>query len=127
MAEFTVLTDHVRKAVDERLAAQIEVTGWSGGVLRIRLAQPALATHWRFQEPAVRRHLSRLPAFRSLQEIRLVLAAPAARMRPAPPSRPIGAPVGALRALAADEPHVRLRRALEELAAAAEASSRDNQ
>lgn len=124
LAEFTVLTDHVRSAVDERLAAQLEVTGWSGGILRVRLAQPMLATRWRFQEPAVLRHLARIPAFRGLTAIRLVIApANASRANPQSP-RPIRAPVGALRALAADEPHERLRRALEALAAAAEESGR---
>lgn len=122
LAEFTVLSDHVRSAVDGRLAERLEVTGWANGILRIRLTQPALATHWRFQEPTVRRHLARVPALQGLKEIRLVLATPAAGPRAKPLPRTIAAPVAALRALAADEPHDRLRRALEALAAAAEQS-----
>lgn len=123
LAEFTVLTDCVRSAVDERLAAAIDVTGWANGILRIRLSRPTLATHWRFQEPAVRRHLARLPAFRGLTDIRLVLAVPAAAGRGRPHRSRIGeAPAGAIRELARDESHPRLRAALEALAAAAEQS-----
>lgn len=123
LAEFTVLTDCVRAAVDERLARAIEVTGWANGVLRVQLSRPTLATHWRFQEPAVRRALARLPAFRGLTDIRLVLAVPAAANRSTRPRRPgtLGnAPALALRQLARDEPHDRLRHALEALAEAAE-------
>lgn len=123
LAEFTVLTDCVRAAVDERLAKAIAVTGWANGVLRVQLSRPTLATHWRFQEPGVRRALARLPAFRGLTEIRLVLAVPAAAARSARPRRTgtLGnAPALALRQLARDEPHDRLRHALEALAEAAE-------
>ena len=120
LAEFTVLTDHVRSAVDERLAAQVEVTGWSDGVLRIRLATPALATRWRFQEPAVLRHLSRIPAYRGLRSIRLVTASAPSMDKSSNKPRRVAAPAGVLRAMAAAEPHDGLRRALEALAAAAE-------
>jgi len=129
LAEFTVLTDLLRKSVDARLGAQLEVTGWADGVLRIRLAQPALATRWRFQEPSVLRQLARRPEFRGLREIRLVMAAGERAADPAPPPRPrraLQAPVEALRAMAADEPHEKLRRALEALAAAAEEARKDS-
>lgn len=123
LSEFTVLTDHLRRAVDERLGAHLEVTGWQDGILRVRLDQPALATRWRFQEPAVRRNLARVPALRELRDIRLVLEG--VRGRPAPAragegSRLGNVPVEALRDLAGSEPHEKLRRALALLADEAE-------
>lgn len=124
LAEFTVLTDHLRQVVDERLGARLSVTGWQDGVLRIRLDQPALATRWRFQEPAVRRALARLPVFAGLKEIRVALAAANGRSmptaaRPAASSKLDRAPVEAFRELADNETHERLRKALTALAEAA--------
>lgn len=125
LAEFTILTGLLRKTVDARLAARLEVTGWSGGVLRVRLSQPALATRWRFQEPAVLRQLARLPEFRGLREIRLVFGTAGEATEKARPRRPLRLPVAALQALAADESNARLRQALEALAAAAEQPRKD--
>lgn len=128
LAEFTVLTDLLRKSVDARLGARLEVTGWSDGVLRVRLTQPALATRWRFQEPSVLRQLARHPELRGLREIRLVIGTaerPAETPTANRPRRALQAPVEALRAMAASEPHEKLRRALEALAAAAEESRKD--
>lgn len=128
LAEFTLLTDLLRKSVDARLGSQLEVTGWSEGVLRVRLAQPALATRWRFQEPSVLRQLSRYPEFRGLREIRLVTGPgewAASQAEATRPRQALQAPVEALRAMAANEPHARLRHALEALAAAAEESRKD--
>ncbi len=125
LAEFTVLTGLLRKTVDARLGERLEVTGWSDGILRVRLDQPALATRWRFQEPVVLRQLKRQPQFRDLREIRLVLiqAPSPPPATPHPLSRTLQASAPALRALADSEDHGPLRRALLELAAAAEASN----
>ncbi len=123
LAEFTVLTDCLRRRVDKRLAAHLTVTGWANGVLRVHLDQPTLATRWRFQEPAARRQLSQLPILFNLQEIRLVITGIAAQ-RTTPvrtaPSRLPTAPVQALQELAATESHTNLRQALMALADAAQ-------
>ena len=122
LAEFTVLTDHLRHVVDERLGARLSVTGWQDGILRVRLDQPALATRWRFQEPAVRRALTRIPALAGLKEIRVTLATTSGRSMPATVrtnSRLDRAPVEALQELAGTETHERLRKALKALADAA--------
>lgn len=117
---FTVLTDLVRESVDGRMAPWLTVTGWADGTLRITLSRPALATRWRFQEPAVRRRLAREPAMRGLREVRLVLAGPAARPpERRAPSRLRDAPVGVIEEMASRETHPGLRRALLELAEAA--------
>jgi hypothetical protein len=121
LAEFTVLTEAVRAAVDPRLAPHLQVTGWQDGVLRLALDQPALATRWRFQEPAVRRQLARLPACRGLREIRLALVTRGGRAgRRRQPSTLGQAPLAAIADLAATETHPALRRALEDLLAAAQ-------
>lgn len=122
LAEFTILTDHLRQAVDERLGARLSVTGWQEGILRVHLDQPALATRWRFQEPAVRRALLRVPALAGLKEIRLTIAAIHRRplpARPVAPSRLDAVPTEAISELASTEPHERLRQALTTLAEAA--------
>lgn len=117
---FTVLTDLVRESVDGRMAPWLTVTGWADGILRVTLTRPALATRWRFQEPAVRRRLVREPVLAGLREIRLVMAGPVARPPPRQaPSRLGDAPVGVIEEMAARETHPGLRRALLELAEAA--------
>lgn len=121
LAEFTELTDCLRQRVDKRLATHLTVTGWSNGILRVRLDQPALATRWRFQEPALRRQLTALPKLRALQDIRLVITPASSRpasMRTAP-SRLTSAPASALDELAKTESHELLRKALRALANAA--------
>lgn len=128
LAEFTVLTDCLRREVDQRLAAHLTVTGWANGILRVHLDQPTLATRWRFQEPTARRRLSQLSALRNLREIRLVITGIAAR-RTAPvrtaPSRLSMVPVQALQELAATESHAHLRQALLALAAAAQRAKQE--
>ncbi len=122
LAEFTILTDHLRQAVDERLGARLSVTGWQEGILRVHLDQPALATRWRFQEPAVRRALLRVPALAGLKEIRLTIAAInrlAPPASPPAPSRLDAVPAEAIDELASTESHERLRQALTTLAEAA--------
>lgn len=129
LADFTVLTRHLRVAVDAGLARHLAVTGWQDGVLRVHLGQPALATRWRFQEPGVRRTLSRHACFAGLREIRLSLTTlhlPGERPRPAGPSPSlVAAPADALLAMAATESHPALRRALEGLGHAAEQARRE--
>lgn len=120
LIEFTTLTAEVRAGVDERLAGHLTVTGWSHGVLRITLDQPALATRWRFQEPALRRRLARHNLLKGLEEIRLVpLPPPLPPARHTRPSRLHEAPADALRELAESETHPALRAALDKLADAA--------
>lgn len=125
LARFTVLTDHVRSSVDERLAPHLLVTGWSGGVLRVYCDQPALATRWRFLEPGIRRRLASVPALAGLREIRLASRARPLREQPeVAPSTLAQAPAEALHELARSEAHARLRQALERLASDAERARR---
>lgn len=125
LAQFTVLTDHVRSSVDERLAPHLTVTGWSQGQLRVHCDQPALTTRWRFLEPGIRRRLTALPDLQGLREIRLVSRARPLREATTAARSTLGnAPADALRDLARDEAHDRLRKALEKLASEAEAARR---
>lgn len=120
---FSKLTDKIRQRVDQRLAAHLTVTGWDGATLRVTLDQPALATRWRFQEPALMRHLTTNEAgdLAGLREIRLVISAPGTRGAPRrSPSRLDQVPSAAVRGLAATETHEEFRRALVRLAEAAE-------
>lgn len=123
---FSQLTDKVRPLVDQRLAAHLTVTGWDGETLRIALDQPALATRWRFQEPAFMRLLAGSGGdMANLRQIRLVILSPRAALASRrSPSRLDQAPTTALRDLAATEPHGALRQALDRLAEAAESAQR---
>ncbi|MFP5384121.1 MAG: DciA family protein [Gammaproteobacteria bacterium] len=123
---FSQLTDKVRSLVDQRLAAHLTVTGWDGETLRIALDQPALATRWRFQEPALLRLLARDgDDMANLRRIRLVILSPRAALASRrSPSRLDQAPTTALRDLAATETHGALRQALDRLAKAAENARR---
>lgn len=119
---FSQLTDKVRSLVDQRLAAHLTVTGWDGETLRIALDQPALATRWRFQEPALMRLLAGSgDDMASLRRIRLVVLSPQAALASRrSPSRLDQAPTNSLRELAATETHKPLRQALDRLVEAAE-------
>jgi hypothetical protein len=115
LADFDELTRLLRKAVDEQLGRHIQVTGWQQGELRVHLDRPALATRWRFQEPAARQALSRHPSLRALRHIRLVtthLGGPSGTAAPPLPSRLGNAPADSFRELAEDEAHPALRAAL---------------
>lgn len=123
LSQFTVLTNHLRALVDERMARHLSVTGWQNGVLRVHLGQPAFATRWRFQEPAVRRAMIQRAGLTDLREIRLVMTnlhRPRTDNISRTPSQTLlVAPAEALLEMAASEEHPALRAALQSLGEAA--------
>lgn len=125
LTQFSVLTRILRGSLPPGIAPHVTVSGWKGGILRVTLDRPAMAMHWRFEAPALKARLAKVPELAGLQDIRLVLmtgTAPVRPPRPGRPSRPPAletAPPDALALLANGESHPLLKEALRRLAEAA--------
>lgn len=123
LTQFSVLTRILRASLSPGIAPHVTVSGWKGGILRVTLDRPALATHWRFEAPALKARLAKAPQLTGLQDVRLVLMTETVRIRPPRrSSRPPAleaAPPDALALLANGETHPLLKEALKRLAEAA--------
>lgn len=130
LADYDELTRLLRQSVDAQLGRHLHVTGWRDGELRVHLDRPALATRWRFQEPAARQALGRHPALRGLRLVRLVtthLGGAATPPRAAGRSRLAGAPADSVRDMAEGEAHPGLRAALLRLSEAMRRAGTENE
>lgn len=129
LTHFSVLTRILRAKLDPALAAHVTVSGWKGGVLRVTLGRPALATRWRFEAPSVKARLATVPELEGLRDIRLVMVmdgwgGPQKDQSSRLPAI-AAAPREALESLAEGESHPGLREAFRRLAESAAHAQRE--